>query len=1088
LEKEYDWLGAAESYEKALNLLSEDDFSKMGGIHECLGYALYRAAFQAESNDEFRQRLHQAIADYDKAREHYQRLNELKKTGTVLRCDAMITYIGYWLALEASEKKRLVDECWALTKASLKALSESGLAQEYGETYNTLSSSALLAYCLEWNYQARKGIMKEAVEHGEAAIQFLAGTDDKDELARAYARTSFCLSLWAYFFVDLGERDSFVRKAQDYWSKAKETCEASAGPEMLFPAPCAHDWLWGTASEEALTSVNKALENCRKAKDRFLIGGALDWLAYHTGWKVGSIDDPDEFAEVRRKVVQYAEEAKRQYSPISFISPRADAYWIEAIYAQGDLFGNAATRFETDPQKKRGLYERGLDAAKDVQKRAESSGYQYAVWWLHGSLRWWLWSLAGIETNSEQKKRLLEESLQHGEEGLKLTEQMEPLGYWDRGISQRRVASTKWDSAWLSEDSEVKRKMLEEAVAEHENALKLMARDLEYQPEKGLELFGSFGLLQYELGLWLSRLYELTHSKEHLKRAAEVFSMAVESYQKIKSTCRVAECYWKAAQAYDGLGEHLKSAESFSLASSNFGVAVEKVPQLKKLYEQHAVYMRAWSEIERAHHHHRRQEYGLAREHFEKAADLHKPLKQWGYLASNYSAWAQIENGEELSRKEQSEEAIKAFEQAAVLFGESKKSLQTQLSKIEDADEKQMVTSMVKASDLRREYCDARVALEEAKILDKKGDHYASSGKYGSAAETFEKIGQTLESEQERKELKYIINLSRAWEKMMLADAKASPELYLEASALFEQASKEGNNEMTCLLALGHSRFCRALEAGTTFADTRDATMHATATRYLESASSYYVSAGFQQASEHAKATELLFDAYAQIDNAKRESDPEKNAKLYAMAEKVLQTSAGCFMKAEHPEKRERVLRMLDKVKEEQELAVSLTEVLHAPPIISSTAVFTTPTPTHEEAVGSERFEHADIQANLTIRQKEVKVGEPLSLKIDLVNAGKAPALLIKIDEVIPEGFELGEKPETFRVEDSCIDMKGKRLGPLKTEELRLVLKPKAQGTFSLKPTLLYLDENGKYKSHEPESVTIIVKELGIKGWLKGEK
>ena len=30
---------------------------------------------------------------------------------------------------------------------------------------------------------------------------------------------------------------------------------------------------------------------------------------------------------------------------------------------------------------------------------------------------------------------------------------------------------------------------------------------------------------------------------------------------------------------------------------------------------------------------------------------------------------------------------------------------------------------MIKASDLRREYCEGRVALEEAKILDKKGDH-----------------------------------------------------------------------------------------------------------------------------------------------------------------------------------------------------------------------------------------------------------------------------------------------------------------------------------------------------------------------------
>ena len=32
----------------------------------------------------------------------------------------------------------------------------------------------------------------------------------------------------------------------------------------------------------------------------------------------------------------------------------------------------------------------------------------------------------------------------------------------------------------------------------------------------------------------------------------------------------------------------------------------------------------------------------------------------------------------------------------------------------------------------------------------------------------------------------------------------------------------------------------------------------------------------------------------------------------------------------------------------------------------------------------------------------------------------------------------------------------------------------------------MYLDETGKYKSCEPELVDVIVKELGISGWLKG--
>ena len=82
LEKEYDWLGATESYEKALNLLPEDDFSRKGETHERLGYAFYRFAFQAESKDEFRERLRQSIVHYEKAMEFFGKLNEpVKKAG-----------------------------------------------------------------------------------------------------------------------------------------------------------------------------------------------------------------------------------------------------------------------------------------------------------------------------------------------------------------------------------------------------------------------------------------------------------------------------------------------------------------------------------------------------------------------------------------------------------------------------------------------------------------------------------------------------------------------------------------------------------------------------------------------------------------------------------------------------------------------------------------------------------------------------------------------------------------------------------------------------------------------------------------------
>jgi len=525
---------------------------------------------------------------------------------------------------------------------------------------------------------------------------------------------------------------------------------------------------------------------------------------------------------------------------------------------------------------------------------------------------------------------------------------------------------------------------------------------------------------------------------------------------------------------------------NFEAASKSYKAAVKKLPRLKEFYSDYATYMQAWSEIEKARHTHLKEEYSQAKEHYERAASLHESTRLWRYLAPNYSAWAQLEHGEDLSRKDQCQKAIKAFKKATELFSKAKQSLETRFDKIQSADEKDMDMELSKISDLRHEFCFGRIALEEAKILDRKSDHALSSKRYGLAAETFEKIAEAIEYEPDRKELRLIIYLCRAWQKMASAEAEASPNLYLEASQLFEEAKKYSPNEKAKRLVLGHSRFCKALEAGTRFADTRDVTSHATATRYLESAANYYLKAGFKHASEYVKATQRFLDAYVYIDNANKETEPVKKAQYYQMAEKLLQVSAGSYMKSRHPEKSEEVQRLLGRVREERELATTLSEVLRASPIVATTATFSTPVPTHEEAAGLERFEHADVQASLILGVKEVNVGEDFDLEIELVNAGKGDASLIKIEDVIPEDFELKGKPEMYRVEDRCINMKGKRLRPLKTEDVKLVLRPLSKGTFLLNPRIIYVDETGKHKSHEPKPVTITIKELGIKGWLKG--
>jgi hypothetical protein len=1085
-EKEYDWLGATESYGNALNLLLENDFSRLGQISECLGNAFCRAAMQAKSQEEFRERTQRAIDAYGKAHEFYGKLIDKQKLGQMLRCEAAVKYLGFWLSPVPSEKRKFLDECLDLLKDALAVFRDSGSKLEFSRTYNEFLPIFMFRVFLEAEWKTVKSIIERGIEWGEEALEMLSDVHDTYEVAETYVTLAICWGLLGFCAIErLEEQEKNRLKIVKSLSQVVGLLENAGDAYLLGWA----NYLLGdnTGGEEALKHFEKALECGKLTRDNFLIGQGLNCLAYVADWKAWATEDPDKGRELLEKTMQLYDEAQRYYSIMSLMSPfSAGSLTLPAGYAQ---IYNDMARFETGAKKKLALLEKSEKAGTEALKAAEDSEVRSAIiatLHIHSGT---LLARARLETDAGEKRSRLEKALKYQEREIKMFGQIAPFSYWNAGVGHGQLAGIKQELANIEPDPDSKRRLLEESVSSEEKCLSLCNRAIPYFEKTGdLNPFASLRQLQDRLATLLMNLCDLTSRPEHLRKAIDISQKAIESAGKLGLVSLIGESYWKIARAQDNLEEYLEAARSFEQSSEDYAKAAEKIPQLKDFYQAQASYMRAWSEIEKARHHNTRQEYGSAEEHFEKAADLHKAMKQWSYLAPNYSAWAQLEKGEDLSRKEQDEEAGASFEHAARLFDETKTSIQSHFDRIENSDEKQMATNMLKATDMRHEYCEARIAIEEAKMLDKKGDHYRSSKKYGSAAETFQKISQRQESEQEKKEIQFITALSLAWQKMTLAEAEASPTLYAEAAEVFEQARDCAMNEKTRMLVLGHSRFCKALEAGTKFADTRDQALHDIAVQHLASASNYYIKADFQPASEYAKATKLLFDAYVYMDNAEKEKDPDKKAKLYVMIERVLQTAAGSYTKAEHPEKREQILKLLEKAKEEQELAASMTEALHAPSIVSATTAFASPTPTQEEAVGSERFEHADVQANLIIRQKELNIGESLIVEMELVNAGKGPALLIRVNEVVPQGFELIEKPETYRVEDSYLNMKGKRLDPLKAEELKLVLKPRVQGTFRLKPTILYLDENGKYKSHEPEPVAITVKELGIKGWLKGEK
>ncbi len=1071
-EKKYAWREAADSYRKALGALPEKDLSRIGDVYERLGRALFQSALQAENNSRFKTGCGAAVENYKRAKSSFTEANCKRNAPRIHRCSAMIAYLDLWLADSVSERKRLADEACVLVKESLRGFLEAGETWEYGKSFNQLSIIAGFGCALEWDYQFKERKTKEAIEHGERAITFLTNCGDPYELARAYVETAVFSGWFGHYFLEPHGREACNQKASGYVEKAMKLSEGSALLQLLGSVPLSPLEFWGVGTDRTLHNLSKALEYARRTRNRFLVGCAFDWLAFNSFWKAMATEDSAEMLKLIEKGLQFADKAKAQYSVLNFVSPRGYSFCIETAHADYCL---ESVALETDMTRKRDLSEKAVNVARGALKSAEDYGYPETIRSIQHVLGKALTSLADVETDLQSKRMLLEEALRHRNDVRRLTEQMTPFHYWDLGFMLKHLIDTKLQVAELSEDPETRNRLLQEAVLDKETSVTLATKYVAFLEKAGsLPLVARVGHWQREYGDLLNRLYECTNSEEHLRKAVAAYEGAAERFQKHTLMSRAAECFWKAAQTYDKLGEHLKAAEGFADASDGFRSAAERIPQLEGFYQDNASYMQAWSEIERAKHCHRKQEYGLARRHFEKAAGLHKALTEWRYLTQNYSAWAKIEHAEELSRKERCCEAIQAFEQAATLFRETEKSVQKKLGKIENKDEKQMATDLLKASDLRRKYCVARVSIENAKILDKNGEHYASAREYSSVIDVFEAIAGALEPEEDARELRFIAALSRAWEKMMLAEDRDMPILYAESAQLFEKAGEHATNDVARFLALGHSRFCRALEAGTRFLDTQEMTVYSTAMQCLQSAARYYKKAGLKIDAENTKATELLFEAYVHVNNAKKEIDPEKRARLYRMTEVILQESSDRYKRAKRPEKKNQVLNVLKTVREEREWALSCAQVLRTSPLASA-AYFQVPTPTSERAVGLIGFENANIQAYLSA-PKETVVGNELDIRLDLINVAKSFGLLVRIEKLIPPGLKIIASDPRMSIEDGSLDLAGKRLEPLKVDSVKINAQAIEPGTITLSPRVVFVDDAGRFKTCRPKPVRVTVK------------
>ncbi|MCZ2809078.1 MAG: hypothetical protein O2V44_06975 [Candidatus Bathyarchaeota archaeon] len=1077
-EREYRWLEAAKSYESVLNSKSRT-VSFAAETWQRIGFCFNQGSRQTDDLEEFKKLRQLAVDAYKNAAKLFEK-EDSKNLGKSAQCNALAEFTRSWLAPNLSEKVKMLDACRAFGKKALKAFKRTGDETNYVKTCNNLLLCLFERLSAAPTQKEKQTIAQEGIHRGNEAISVLSKLENKSELLLANSLAS----LQSWYAANINEREEDRKKLANrslkYSEKAMRLSNEIDNPYYTAMSrwAAALSTLYFTRKiESSLEYAKEMLQQGLTVGDNYIKGIASYILAHVTDWMVAKEADPEKKREDYAKIIKYSEDATRYLELVS-----QDYHIAETYMFYTESYNHLGREVEIEIEGKRALLKKAVEIGRKGLEHALKSGYPDAfVPTLH-SLSKALHSYSNMVQRKGQKIKLLEEALGYRKEYIKIVDSAFPSYTWGVGVGKNYAGLIEAELARLETDNDKKIALLANAVSDMKDAISYCTKWINSRP---VQFGGSTVAVvaEYEntFGGVLNELYLQTKDEGNLTQAIEVYHKAAERFKGVNLPSRAAESCWKIARIQDSLGENQKASKNFENAFAEYKAASRRLPHFVDFYLDHAVYMKAWSEIEKAKSAHKEKEYTIAMKKYENTANLLKQTKLWSHLSSNFLAWALMEQAEDLSRKENSAKSIESFKKANELFREANRTLQAELKNIENADEKDLAKRLIKASESRTKYCLGRITVEEAKSLDRAGSHTASSKKYGSAAEIFKKIAE-VESEQTHKELKPLIFLCQAWQKMMAAEARTSPIMYEEAASLFKQAKEYALDQQTSLLALAHSSFCSALEAGTEFEITRDPIMISTTRKHMEAASNYYLKAGFKSASEYAKATKRLFDAYAYIDNAKKETDPAKEARYYIMAEKVLQISAGAYKKAKHPEKIEQVQQLLENVKEEKELAVSLSEILHAPAATSSTASFATITPSEETAVGLEKFEHVEIQAKLIQPKKEIRVGEDFDLELQIANMGKEAVLLTKVEEILPSDFQLITKPDYCNFEDTYLDMKGKRLEPLKTEEIKLTLKSFDIGTFQIKPRIVCIDETGNQVFRGLEPLTIAVSEVALPG------
>jgi len=290
---------------------------------------------------------------------------------------------------------------------------------------------------------------------------------------------------------------------------------------------------------------------------------------------------------------------------------------------------------------------------------------------------------------------------------------------------------------------------------------------------------------------------------------------------------------------------------------------------------------------------------------------------------------------------------------------------------------------------------------------------------------------------------------------------------WVAAAALYEQALLMAGKRDFLKRGVVQERIGYCLHRGAFQAETQEQFK----SRMLKAVEAYERARGFYEKLMDEQKTTRMFrcEAIAKYLGYWLTSNPSDKR---ALLDECLALAAKHYGKAGFPERKNEALQDLERVKREHALAVSLSEVLTAPTVLSSTTGVSMPD-SMEKAAGLNEFEAVNIRARLSVPDEFVR-GEEFQLKLDLVNVGKKPGLLVRVEGLVPRTCTVLKVPSYCVLEDDSLNLKGRRLRPLSVESISICLQATEMMGLRLAPRVVYVDELGNFRTIRVEGAQIL--------------